>query len=292
MSSSRRSKRKNVAFSPSFLVSFSFFFFFRFLLAARVSTLACLSRDFFRRNGLTNVCMYLVTRYLAVVTSYTRNSPTFVATVWRAIRVYRSRNALRPRTTAAGSILVPLFPTSRRVPTSFHRAVCPPCPPIPPAVPFSLPTIRIARSRGRLPPDSTDTTRRPPEQEDAHDDEVCDDDALNLCATEPKPTTYESSSSSSSTTPCLRLFSSLTLSAFSGLTFLMPASIRAFILRPSPPQPAKCHFSRHRLNVLLAKKKEEILASSMWHGFKCIFRLVYSEWGKFPFRKLGSLELW
>lgn len=33
------------------------------------------------------------------------------------------------------------------------------------------------------------------------------------------------------------------------LTSLTP--IDAFILRPSPPQPAKCHFSRHRLNEAL-----------------------------------------
>lgn len=51
--------------------------------------------------------------------------------------------------------------------------------------------------------------------------------------------------------PASLLFvSSLSLSlARSYLTSLTP--IDAFILRPSLPQPAKCHFSRHRLNEAL-----------------------------------------
>lgn len=92
-----------------------------------------------------------------------------------AIRVYRSRNALRPRTTAAGSILVPLFPTSRRVPTSFLRSVCPPCPPIPPCLPSSLPTARIARSRGRPPRELRLTGATSTKRRTRHDDEVRDD---------------------------------------------------------------------------------------------------------------------
>lgn len=64
--------------------------------------------------------------------------------------------------------------------------------------------------------------------------------------------TSPSSSSWWSSTPylplCYLFLLSLSL-ARSYLTSLTP--IDAFILRPSLPQPAKCHFSRHRLNEAL-----------------------------------------
>lgn len=87
------------------------FFLFRFVLVARGHDRVPTRFPPFHRNGLNNTykwslpsCCYLV---------YTKNDTRahiclFTATVWCAIRVYRSRNALRPRTTAAGSILVPL----------------------------------------------------------------------------------------------------------------------------------------------------------------------------------------
>lgn len=78
------------------------------------------------------------------------------------------------------------------------------------------------------------------------------------------PRTHAPQTDASSSTPYRLLFlfllSSLALLALSRLTFLMPTSIDAFILRPSPPQPVKCHFSRHRLNVFF----DRVLVSSVF----------------------------
>lgn len=131
-------------------------------------------------------------RYLAVVTSYTRRTTHArisacsrrLSDVRYASIAHGMHSGRAPRPPVRYWCLS-LVPTSRRVPTSFRRAVCPPCPPIPPVVTFSLPTFRIARSRGHPPRPPTLPTprpRRPPEEEIAHDDEV-HDDATNPCAT-------------------------------------------------------------------------------------------------------------
>lgn len=122
---------------------------------------------------------------------------------------------------------------------------CPPCPPIPPCLPSSLPTTRIARSRGR--PPRVTTNRR-----DIHQEEDASwwRRSVTMPGTMRRLTSSSPSLSWWSSTPYLPLCYFFLLSlARSYLTSLTP--IDAFILRPSPPQPAKCHFSRHRLNEAL-----------------------------------------
>lgn len=115
------------------------------------------------------------------------------------------------------------------------RSVCPPCPPIPPCLQPALHAHEDVHHELRL-SGATSTKRRT-----RHDDEGpwrCRGPCADLCRRRRRrrrPT-------------CLSAISFFSL-AHPYLTSLTP--IDAFILRPSPPQPAKCHFSRHRLNEAL-----------------------------------------
>lgn len=111
----RREKHHQRSFVLSF---FLFFSFSSFSFLARVTPVRLISR--------TN----------EEVTSYSRRTHAYrpLATMCDT-RLPLTRNALWPRTTAAGSILLPLFPTSRWVPTSFRHAV--------PSVPSYTPRPRV-----------------------------------------------------------------------------------------------------------------------------------------------------